>query len=378
MVKLNKITLEGYKSIRQCRDLKLERLNVLIGANGSGKSNFLSFFKLLNFQMMGALQEFIGRNGGRDSLLYFGAKVTNQISAKLEWTSESGDEFDYQMRLADASPDTLIFTDESIHGTMMSIEKDQTKWEPASTLNLEAGRRESVLLSPAWSKGEITQFLRATLARFRSYQFHDTSDQSHLRSRSDLRGPTYLLPDGRNLAAYLHLLREKQPECYLRIVETVHLVFPPFKDFVLEPDYGDGHFVMLRWKAVGSAEYDFGPHQISDGTLRFIALATLLLQPHDWMPPLITIDEPELGLHPYAIKILASLLHDAANYTQIIVATQSAALVDDFSPEDVLVANLDENGATSLERLDNERLADWLKDYSLSQLWETNLFGGRP
>jgi predicted ATPase len=376
MVKLNKISLEGYKSIKQCRDLKLEKLNVLIGANGSGKSNFLSFFKLLNFEMMGALQEFIGRNGGRDSLLHLGAKVTPQITAELEMTSGSAIDT-YRMRLTDAPPDTLIFTEESFPATGIYFTADHPFLAP-TRLYLGSGHRESALLSPTHSARESSKLFRNALIRFRFYQFHDTSDQSHMRSRSDLRGPHHLLGDGANVAAYLHLLREKQPECYQRVVETVHLVFPFFKDFVLEPDNGGGNFVMLRWKAAGSAEYDFGPHQISDGTLRFIALATLLLQPQDWMPPLITIDEPELGLHPYAIKILASLLADASERAQVLVATQSAALVDEVTPDDVIVANLDEGGATSLERLDRERLADWLKDYSLSQIWETNLFGGRP
>jgi predicted ATPase len=370
MLKLNKISLEGYKSIRQCRDLKLEKLNVLIGANGSGKSNFLSFLKLLNFEMIGALQEFIGRNGGRDSLLHFGAKVTNHITAKLEITSHLGT-YNYQMMLADASPDTLIFATESF----LFYPKGANY--PHDGKGLPGGQRESTLLSPAFAEDPPAKFIRNTLKGFRFYQFHDTSDQSHMRSRSDLRGPPYLLPDGGNVAAFLHRLRESKPECYQRVVETVHLVFPLFRDFVLEPDNGGGDFVMLRWKAVGSAEYDFGPHQISDGTLRFIALTALLLQPQDWLPPLITIDEPELGLHPYAIKILASLLQDAANFTQIIVATQSAALVDQVEPDDVIVANLEE-GATSFNRLDRESLADWLKDYSLSQMWESNLFGGQP
>jgi predicted ATPase len=384
VLKLNKISLEGYKSIRRCRDLKLEKLNVLIGANGSGKSNFLSFFKLLYFEMSGALQEFIGRNGGRDSLLYLGAKVTPRMTAGLELTSiteqpelTSNWSYYYRMTLSDAPPDTLIFTEEIIPGKMVLIDGDQTKLVPGAPLYLGAGHRESALFSPALAKNEIAQLLRNTLGGFRFYQFHDTSDQSHMRSRSDLRGPSYLLPDGRNLAAHLHMLREKQAMCYQRVVETVRLVFPIFRDFVLEPDNGGGNFVMLRWRAVGSAEYDFGPHQISDGTLRFIALAALLLQPQDWMPSLITIDEPELGLHPYAIKILASLLQDASNFTQIIVATQSASLVDQMEPDDVIVANM-VDGATQFERQSSVKLKEWLDEYTLSELWEKNVVGGRP
>ena len=378
MLKLNKITLEGYKSIRQCRDLKLEKLNVLIGANGAGKSNFLSFFKLLKSEMTGDLQVFIGSNGGRESLLHFGAKVTPQIAAELEVIFESRP-FSYRMTLADALPDTLKFKEESYTSFIPGVGVEEGRnlsLIPGAPFYLGAGHPESALLSPERASNTIPRYIKSTLAGFRVYHFLDTSDQSHMRSRSDLRDPPYLKGDGGNIAVHLRLLREKEPECYQRVVEAVRLVFPLFRDFVLEPDNG-GNFVMLRWKAVGSAEYDFGPHQISDGTLRFVALATLLLQPQEWLPPLIAIDEPELGLHPYAIKLLASLLADASERTQVLVATQSAALVDEVRPEDVIVANLEE-GATSLERLDREELTDWLKDYSLSQMWETNLFGGRP
>jgi predicted ATPase len=392
MLKLNKISLDGYKSIKECHDLRLEKLNVLIGANGSGKSNFLSFFKLLNFEMSGALQEFIGRNGGRESFLHMGAKVTNHIWAKLEMTTETETSI-YRMRLTDAQPDTLIFTEESLqtqtNGTIAPTSKEfaspaapfvkgeQLKEDDIKERGFSSAsvHRESILLSPEWAANEAAKFLRKTLGHFRFYHFHDSTDRSRMRSRSDLSTSQHLHHDGGNVAACLHLLRERQPDCYNRVVEVVRLVFPCFRDFILEPEAGD--YVMLRWKAVGSAEYEFGPHQISDGTLRFIALATLLLQPHDWLPSLIAIDEPELGLHPCAIKILASLIQDAANFTQIIVATQSAALVDQVDPDDVIVADL-VDGATKFERQSREKLKEWLEDYTLSQLWETNAIGGRP
>jgi predicted ATPase len=369
MITLNKISLEGYKSIKNCRDLSLGKLNVLIGANGSGKSNFLSFFKLLNFEMTGALQEFIGRSGGANSLLHFGAKVTPHISAELTMVSDTG-ENQYRMRLAHASPDTLIFTEEAI------LYYPDVAIAPPNARFLGAGHRESALLSPALAEERTAKFFKRVLPRFRFYQFHDTSDRSHFRARADLETDRYLYADGGNIAAYLRALREDQAASYQRIVETVRLVFPFFRDFVLEPENGGG-YVLLRWKATGAAEYEFGPHQISDGTLRFIALATLLLQPPDRLPSLIIIDEPELGLHPYAIKILTSLLEEVSDQAQVLVATQSVSLIDQVPPEDVIVANLEE-GITTLQRLDPEKLSDWLKDYSLSQMWESNLFGGRP
>ena len=133
---------------------------------------------------------------------------------------------------------------------------------------------------------------------------------------------------------------------------------------------------MLNWRSKGS-DYELGPHQLSDGTLRFMALATLLLQPAECLPGMIAVDEPELGLHPFAIKILGSLLAEASDRTQVLTATQSAGLVDEMEPQDVIVANLEE-GITTLAGLDQEQLSSWLQDYTLSQMWESNLFGGRP
>jgi predicted ATPase len=368
VIKLNKISLAGYKSIRECRELRLENLNVLIGANGSGKSNLLSFFKLLNFEMTGALQEFIGRSGGAGSLLHMGAKATPYIEAMLEMASDKGANT-YRMRLSHAVPDTLIFTEESIRFSRAGALGN------GNPTFLGVGHRESALLQPEFEKNPTAKFFRSALPRFRFYQFHDTSDQSHLRTRSDVQDNRYLYSDGGNIAAFLLSLRNTKSEAYSRIVETVRLVFPAFKDFVLERE--NGGFVMLRWRAAGAAEHEFGPHQISDGTLRFMALATLLLQPKEWLPNLITIDEPELGLHPYAIKVLASLIQDASNFAQVIIATQSAALVDQFEADDIIVADM-QDGASRFERLSGEKLKDWLAEYSLSELWERNFVGGRP
>ena len=134
--------------------------------------------------------------------------------------------------------------------------------------------------------------------------------------------------------------------------------------------------IRLEWLHVGSDAY-FDASSLSDGSLRFIALATLLLQPESLRPPVVLLDEPELGLHPFAITLLASMLKHAAVDSQIIVATQSPVLLDHFEPEDVLVAER-VNRATKLSRLDDDKLHAWLEDYSLGQLWEKNEFGGRP
>ena len=115
--------------------------------------------------------------------------------------------------------------------------------------------------------------------------------------------------------------------------------------------------------------------RLSDGTLRFICLTTALLQPDP--PSAIIIDEPELGLHPYAIEILAELIEATARKTQLIVSTQSPALLDYFEPKDIIIVNR-KKGASVFERLNKEDLSTWLKDYSLGDLWRKNIIAGGP
>jgi predicted ATPase len=368
MVTLKSLALEGYKSIKSCPELTFGSLNVLIGANGSGKSNLLSFFKLLNYAMTEGLQIFIGRAGGARSLLHFGPKATPQCSAKMIFQTETGQNI-YHCRLFHAAPDTLIFGGESIRF-------QRTGSPEHGPLVLGAGHKESALLLPEYASNATAKFFRNTLPRFRAYQFHDTSAESHLRGRARVDDNRFLYSDGGNLAAVLGLIKTRYPHEYQAILETVRLVAPFFHDFELAPLSDNDQQVMLRWRASGS-DYEFGPHQLSDGTLRFMALATLLLQPRELLPAMIIIDEPELGLHPFAIKVLASLLQDRSNFAQILVATQSAALVDQVDPEDVIVANIG-NGASLFDRLTKERLGEWLNEYALSQIWEMNLVGGRP
>ena len=197
-----------------------------------------------------------------------------------------------------------------------------------------------------------------------------------MRKTAKVDDNDYLRSDGSNLAAFLYYLREKHESSYGLIQRTVQRVTPFFEDFRLKPRKLRSDDIRLEWRHKKSDQY-FDASSLSDGTLRFIALATLFLQPEKYRPALILVDEPELGLHPYAIEILAALIRQASVSTQVIVSTQSSLLLDHFTPEDVLVANR-VKGGTDLKRLESMQLAKWLESYSLGQLWEKNEFGGRP
>jgi len=365
---LRRVILKGFKSIKEM-DIELRALNVLIGANGAGKSNLVSFFKLLNEMMAGRLQQYIGTSGRAQSLLHFGPKVTQQIEARLEFEVSNGVDT-YTMRLFHAAGDTLVFADEELSFL-------QTGYTSPKVVPLDAGHQETRIGEKA-DKGEPTaRAIRRILNRCRVYHFHDTSPTARVRQYCYIGDNRWLMPDAGNLAAVLLRLREENGAlAYQRIVKTIRLIAPFFDDFELEPSGPNKKDVILNWREKGSDQV-FGPHQFSDGTLRAICLVTLLMQPEDELPDLIIVDEPEIGLHPYALNVVAALFGQAWRHTQVLISTQSSSLLDNFDPEDVIVVNRE--GKESLfERLNPAELEAWLEEYSLGEVWEKNVIGGGP
>ncbi len=358
---LDRIRIEGFKSIRQL-DLKLGPLNVLIGANGAGKSNFISVFKLLNEMAELRLQRLVGSKA--DRFLRHGRRVTPMLSVSLDF-GKNGYAFSLE-----PSENRLVFADER-----MSF-GGQTN--PVSDRFLGAGHAESRLpgqLAVPHNEG-IAGFVVPAVKGWRVYHFHDTSDQAAVKQTGALNDNASLRPDASNLAAFLYLLQQAHLPSYQRIRDTIRLVAPFFDDFVLRPDplSANGQDITLEWREVGS-DFPFTAYQLSDGTLRFICLAAVLLQPNP--PATIIIDEPELGLHPYAIEVLAGLLRSVSLGTQIVVSTQSVPLVNQLDPEHLIVVN-HRQGESTFARPDAQGLQAWLEDYSLGELWEKNILGGRP
>ena len=367
MAILNNIVLRGFRSIKDA-SLELRSLNVLIGSNGAGKSNLISFFKLLNEMMGGRLQEFIATSGRAQSILYFGPKVTSQIEARLDFDVDNARDT-YEMRLFYGAGDTLVFAEETLrfhkpgHPTPME-------------LSLGTGHLESRIRDKA-DEGEPTaKVFRHLLNYCRVYHFHDTSATARIQRHGYVGDHRWLMHDAGNLAAVLYRLREHGGTSYQRIVSTIQLVAPFFQDFDLEPAGPDKKDIILNWRERGSDQV-LGPHQLSDGTLRAMCLVALLLQPKEDLPDLIVVDEPELGLHPYALRIVASLFRKAATHTQVLLSTQSSSFIDNFEPEDIVVVDRGEAGST-FRRPDPESLASWLEEYTLGETWEKNVIGGGP
>ena len=358
------LSIQGFKSIELLEKFALGPLTVLIGANGSGKSNFVDFFRMLREMAEEGLQVF-SQERGADTLFYLGPKYTRTIKSRLEFGQNV-----YEFDLAPAADGKLFVSDERVQFTGGGGLTSIGKGNPESRLK---ARKDD----PAkWGQGKsVPGYVYDAVSSWVVYHFHDTSRTALVRREWSVRDYDQLRPQAENIAAYLLRLRNAFPDRYNVIRDTIRLIAPFFDDFVLRPDMrGEDEKVRLEWRQKGS-DFPFQPSQFSDGTLRFICMATALQQINP--PATILIDEPELGMHPYAISVLADLINAATHLTQVILATQSPVLLDHFEPESVVVVNRTE-GHSSFERLDADALKEWLAEYSVGELWQKNVVQGSP
>lgn len=365
---LDKVTIKGFKSIRAVEELEIRPINALIGANGSGKSNFIEALSFLQAIRAGNLQAYVGRAGGANTLLHFGAKTTARLTMSIYFQDRR---HGYEITLDATDTDKLY---PSIEYALLNDEDNPTFPLKSLAVNILKNYNEASISDESGSGIPIQ--VRKFIDSWRIYHFHDTSSSSAMKRTQDLHNNRSLRPDGSNLAAFLYYLREKHETSYEFIRGAVRQIAPFFDDFVLEPLALNANKIRLEWKHIGNDDY-FDVSALSDGMLRFIALATLLLQPKSLRPSVILLDEPELGMHPAAIGLLAAMVKSVSVETQVILATQSPTLVDHFEPQDVLVANR-VKGATEFTRLDEDALAVWLEDYSLGELWQMGDLEGRP
>ena len=357
------LTVSGFKSIESVQRLEIGRVNVIIGANGSGKSDLVNVFSFLKSLRAGRLGEYVARAGGADRILHFGAKTTDKLTIDISFR---GDAHAYSIALVPDDIDRLVPSAEVIQ-----VRDNQEYVGPY----MDPLRSASTEANISKDTDGIAGWIQAHLDRWRVYHFHDTGHRSPLKRTCLLHDNDFLRSDGSNLAAILYLLQAKHKESYDFIRRTIRLVTPFFDDFVLRPTTLNEDMIRLEWRHVGTDAY-FDAASLSDGTLRFMATATLLLQPAELLPSVILLDEPELGLHPFAVTMFCSLVKSASVKAQVIIATQSPLVLDHFEPEDVLVAER-RDGASTFTRLATKDLEVWLSDYSLGQLWEKNELGGR-
>jgi predicted ATPase len=376
-VTIKKLTIEGFRSIRKLKDFELRSLNVLIGSNGAGKSNFVGFFRLLRELIDQRLQLALQKEGGADACLYLGPKVTQRLAAEFHFGKNG-----YEFALVPTADNRLVFADEG------SIFQGDLYGPVRSSLG--SGHSEARLKDHKDDPGKASRYGRTpqygvghyvfeAVSSWVVYHFHDTSATAGVRRQGPINDNESLRPNAENLAAFLYRIRQTNPSNYQKIRDVVQMATPFFNDFNLRPVPTSPELIQLEWLQ-NDSDYPFRASQLSDGTLRFICLATALLQP--LLPSTLLFDEPELGLHPYALTLLANLFQQVANQyganiNQVIVSTQSAPLLNEFAPEDVIVVER-KDGQSTFRRLDSSQLSEWLEEYTLGELWQKNVLGGRP
>lgn len=367
---IERIIIENFKSIREL-DLELKPINILIGANGAGKSNFISFFRLTNRICEEKAQEFIGEN--IDKFLYFGRKKSFLLNGAILFDNN----FSYFFGLG-AMESSNDFVINSSGFTKTSEERK----EMFNSVHLIFHKDPNEQIIKTDNQEEYKEMSEKYLKTFKIFHFHDTGSSSPMKRVNNIDDNDYLREDGANLAAYLYYLQERHPKDFKKIELQIRSIAPFFDRFNLSPRKLKPEEITLRWFEKGSEDY-FDAYQLSDGTLRFIALTTLLMQSE--LPPVIIIDEPELGLHPFAITKLAAFIKQAAvRGSQVIISTQSIEFINHFNPEDIIVVDRKSDNynhqqeESVFHRLNSEDLKDWLESYSIGEIWEKNIIGGRP
>lgn len=366
---LKSISVSGFRSIARLDNFELRDVNLLIGANGSGKSNFVGLFQFLRELIRQNLGVYCARMGGADSFLFLGRRQTPELSVGLRFGVNG-----YDFTLVPNTEDQFIFGREA---TYFEGSYSKGPW------TLGSGHGEAKIASARSERGVytgkgISAHVWDALSSWTLYHFDNTGPEAPPRLPGELNDNERLREDGGNLAAYLFLLSQRSAAEYAQIRNAIRQVAPFFDDFRLRPDPLNPERIRLEWSQPGS-DYRFRAIHLSDGTLRFICLATALLDPQ--RPATVLFDEPELGLHPAALAVLGAMFRTKRNERdtrQLIATTQSAPFLAHFEPEEVIVVERDENSASTFRRLEPEPLKAWLGEYTLGDLWQMNLLGGRP
>lgn len=370
--RIESIRIKGFRSLADVKIDDLSNPAVLLGANGSGKSNLLRFLEMLKEMSRHRLGEFVQQQGGADDQLFGGRRLTPQIDATVSFHTALGRNR-FSFRLKHGNPDQFTVTDEQFRFAPREEgggESQSVQMNILERFGPESGFFHASKLPTAAAERKMAVEM---LGDCISYQFHDTSDASPLKTRWDVEDNHRLLGHGGNLAPILIRLREKETSIYNMICKHIGRVVPEFHSFQLDADYGK---TLLRWKANATSK-TIGAHLTSDGSLRCFLLITLLNLPDEMLPSVILLDEPELGLHPAAISLISHMVKSLASRRQVIVATQSPYFVDAFSFDEIIMLSLRE-GRTVANGINSRNFNHWLEDYSTGELWWKGVLGGYP
>lgn len=364
---IRSLTIENFKSIKQLNGFELRNINILIGSNGAGKSNFLNFFDFLRAVLTKSLRGYVASKGKADGVLTFGRKQNQKLIAEISFEKNS-----YGFELVSTEENSFYF------------EYEYTKYFTGNYSNIfpyranySIGGEEAKIADRSFNSFH-TKYFVPQFGKILQYHFHDVGENSPIKTDCSIVDIDKLLFNGKNIAPFLRRLKLDYPDSYEMILNTIRMVVPDFHEFYFREDLKSDDLITLLWINKNDRESILHPRMLSDGSLRFICLATVLLQPLDLMPEIVIIDEPELGLHPQALALIASLVQRLSLQKQFIIATQSSNFIDLFEAHDIVVVNKNLDGSSEFIRLDEDELSNWLDEYSLADLWDMNIIGGRP
>jgi len=372
---ISELHIQGYKRLRDVK-LPLRELTVLIGPNASGKTSVLQVLHLLARAAGRDLGDALRDLGGIDRIVSRGAGATD-LTVTCSLTTHDGrraGEYDVCVqglggglhvvageRLSLPEGQVLfLVSDGAVHTEFPASAHYPTPPDPQQTLLSQ--------VSPANAPEDAHRRSFRDVALFRPF---DVGPGAPVWRSQQVRPASVPGPNAEDLLAAVQTLRSRSPDMFETYEAALRAGFPAYQALDLEP-VGAGQ-VALTWRERGQTYY---AHELSEGTLRFLWLCAIL---HSSDPPrMVLIDEPEVSLHPELLKILSGLLDDASHRTQLLVATQSPELVSWLKPEQVVVLDLDEEGWTKATPATDLDLDEWLRRYTLGELWVRGDLGGRP
>ena len=372
---LSEIRISGLKSIKDA-SVQLGPINILVGPNGGGKTNLLTALRMLGEIRDQRLAAFVAEHGGASNMLHYGPKTTPAMSIGFDLLADDGERLKYDATLCHSHGDRLLFGEEEVS------DKDSSacwsRWMNAGP----CPPHESAFLRDHEPLARRPGYVAADFIRgIQYYHFHDTSLSSPMRTNCSQADAQRLRWDGSNLAVWLYWISKCKDESHVAnwtyFTGLVRMVAPFVDELIprlVVPHMGEASAIRLYWR--DKLGYQFDVNELSDGTLRAIAVFAALVQPYNVRPTLVVLDEPELGMHPSAIGLLGELIRSSSARSQVVVATQSSSLIDHFEPGEVLITE-QFGGLSRFGRLELGELRDWLEEYSLSQLYDMNVLGGR-
>ena len=380
MYKINRIKINGFRRLKEV-DLPVRPFMVLVGANGVGKTSMLDAFTLLSASASGNLNSVLSQFGGIANLLTRGK--SDEISFLVDMTVPGHQPLEYDLRLAPMA------SGYSITREVLS----QMRGRPEPFKHIDSSDKdiryyqidEERLVRPSWAHNpqETSLYqvpkmfrqpeeMRRILATTTQYHVLDVGPRAPVKLPQPMKPATLPGADGEDLVPYLYYLRESGRNRFDSIIDALRVAFPDLEELNFPPVAAG--MLAMTWKDKNFKKPIY-MNELSEGTLRFLWLVSLLQSPD--LSTITTIDEPEVSLHPELLSLLSDLMREAAKRTQVIIATHSDRFSRFLKPEEVVVMDIDEDGCATSTWANSLDIEKWLSEYSLDEVWRMGRMGGR-